>query len=102
MSMTLACTHKPASFYSAELGLSLTHLNRITRSMTGQTAHDLLSAKLIEEARRELVFSVASVKEIGLHLGFADPAHFSRFFLRETGETPRSWRMKEKLRLAAE
>lgn len=91
--------HKPASFYAAELGISLTHLNRITRAMTGHTAHDLISAKLIEEARRELVFSVASVKEIGLHLGYADPAYFSRFFLHQTGETPRAWRIRERTRL---
>lgn len=91
--------HKPLAFYAGELGLSLTHLNRIVRAMTGRTAHDLLAAKLVEEARRELVFSIASVQEIGHRLGFADPAYFSRFFLRRTGETPRSWRLKEKGRL---
>lgn len=91
--------HKPVSFYAGELGLSLTHLNRITRAMTGRTAHDLIAAKLLEEAKRELVFSFASAQEIGLRLGFADPAYFSRFFLKQTGETPRAWRMKEKARL---
>lgn len=91
--------HKSASFYAAELGMSLTHLNRITRAMTGHTVHDLLCAKLIEEAKRELLFSIASAGEIGLRLGFADPAYFSRFFLKESGLTPRAWRMKERMRL---
>jgi AraC family transcriptional activator of pobA len=92
-------SHKPASFYAAELGISLTHLNRIVRSTTGHTVHDLISAKLIEESKRELVFSLASVQEISHRLGFNDPAYFSRFFLRQTAETPRAWRMKEKMRL---
>ncbi len=91
--------HRPVSFYANELGVSLTHLNRIVRAMAGCTAHDLIAAKLMEESKRELVFSLASVQEIGHRLGFADPAYFSRFFLKQTGETPRAWRLKEKARL---
>ncbi|MBX5011460.1 helix-turn-helix domain-containing protein [Rhizobium lentis] len=92
-------SHKPASFYARELGVSPTHLTRIVRSMTGNTPHELLAGKLIEEAKRQLVFTLGSVQEIGFRLGFADPAYFSRFFLKYTGETPRVWRMKEKVRL---
>lgn len=92
-------SQKPASFYARELGVSPTHLTRIVRSMTGNTPHELIAGKLVEEAKRQLVFTLASVQEIGFRLGFADPAYFSRFFLKYTGETPRIWRMKEKLRL---
>ncbi|MBX5047566.1 helix-turn-helix domain-containing protein [Rhizobium lentis] len=92
-------SHRPASFYARELGVSPTHLTRIVRSMTGSTPHELLAGKLIEEAKRQLVFTLGSVQEIGFRLGFADPAYFSRFFLKYTGETPRVWRMKEKVRL---
>jgi AraC family transcriptional activator of pobA len=92
-------SHKPASFYARELGVSPTHLTRIVRSMTGNTPHELLAGKLIEEAKRQLVFTLGSVQEIGFRLGFADPAYFSRFFLKYTGETPRVWRIKEKGRL---
>ncbi|MEN3149057.1 helix-turn-helix domain-containing protein [Neorhizobium sp. IRAMC:178] len=87
--------HKPICFYAAELGISLTHLNRVVRSMAGCTVHDLITAKLIEESKRELVFSLASVQEVGHRLGFADPAYFSRFFVKQTGETPRAWRLRE-------
>ncbi|MBB2686123.1 MULTISPECIES: helix-turn-helix domain-containing protein [Rhizobium] len=92
-------SHKPASFYARELGVSPTHLTRIVRSMTGSTPHELIAAKLIEEAKRQLVFTLGSVQEIGFRLGFADPAYFSRFFLKYAGETPRVWRMTEKARL---
>jgi len=92
-------SHKPASFYASELGISPTHLTRIVRSTTGSTPHELIAGKLIEEAKRQLVFTLSSVQEISFRLGFADPAYFSRFFLKYTGETPRVWRVKEKVRL---
>ncbi|ABC92200.1 transcriptional regulator protein, AraC family [Rhizobium etli CFN 42] len=92
-------SHRPASFYAKELGVSSTHLTRIVRSMTGNTPHELIAGKLIEEAKRQLVFTIGSVQEIGFRLGFADPAYFSRFFLKYTGETPRIWRTNEKARL---
>ncbi|MEI2300920.1 helix-turn-helix domain-containing protein [Ensifer sp. MJa1] len=94
-------SHWPAAAYARELGLSLTHLNRITRAVTGLSAHDMISRKLVGEARRELVFTRASVQEISFRLGFSDPAYFSRFFLRQTGMTPRAWRLAERERLGA-
>jgi AraC family transcriptional activator of pobA len=92
-------SRKPASFYAEALGITPTHLNRIVRSMTGRGTHELITRKLIDEAKRELVFTFASVQEIGDRLGFADPAYFSRFFLKEAGATPRAWRIAEKAAL---
>ncbi|WP_085028471.1 helix-turn-helix domain-containing protein [Ensifer aridi] len=92
-------SHKPASFYAEELGVSPTHLNRIVRASTGRTAHQLIAGKVIEEAKRQLVFSIANVQEISYRLGFSDPAYFSRYFLKQTGSTPRLWRSKERAKL---
>ncbi|MBB4273036.1 helix-turn-helix domain-containing protein [Rhizobium mongolense] len=91
--------HKPAAFYARALGISPTHLNRIVKASTGHSMHELIARKLTDEAKRELVFTFGSVQEIGYRLGFADPAYFSRFFLKRTGETPRIWRMAERTRL---
>ena len=93
---------KPANFYAQELGISPTHLNRIVKAATGLAAHAYIGRKLIDEAKRELVFTEMPAQEIGLRLGFADPAYFSRYFLRETGKTPRAWRLRERARLAAQ
>ncbi len=93
---------KPAQFYAVQLDISPTHLNRIVKAATGLTAHAHIGRKLIDEAKRELVFTDMPAQEIGLRLGFADPAYFSRYFLRETGETPRAWRLAERARLAAQ
>ncbi|UWU18234.1 helix-turn-helix domain-containing protein (plasmid) [Rhizobium sullae] len=91
--------HRPAAFYARELGISPTHLNRIVKASTGHSMHELIARKLTDEAKRELVFTFGSVQEIGYRLGFGDPAYFSRFFLKQTGETPRAWRMAERTRL---
>lgn len=91
--------HRPLSFYAGQLGVSLTHLNRLVRTATGQTPHDLITAKLLDQSKRELTFSMATTREIAMRLGFDDPAYFSRFFSKHTGETPGAWRRREKARL---
>jgi len=88
-------SHKPASFYARELGISPTHLNRIVKQLTGRSAQTLINGKLIDEAQRELLFTQMAVQEIGYRLGFSDPAYFSRFFLAQTGLSPRQWRLAQ-------
>lgn len=91
--------HRPVSFYAAELGISPTHLNRVVKAMSGQGAHQRLTGRLLDEARRELVFTFGTVQEVSDRLGFADPAYFSRFILKHTGSTPRMWREAERAKL---
>jgi len=88
--------HLPVEFYARELGVSVTHLNRITKAQTGRTMNELLSDKIILQAKRDLVFTISTAQEIAYGLGFADPAYFTRFFSRETGETPRQFRERER------
>lgn len=88
-------SHKPASYYADALGISPTHLNRIVKQLTGGSTQTLINGKLIDEAQRELLFTQIPVQEIGFRLGFTDPAYFSRFFLTQTGLSPRQWRRRQ-------
>lgn len=88
--------HRPAAFYAAELGLSITHLNRVARTGTGRSLNELLTERLVAEARRNLVFSLMSIQEIAYELGYSDPAYFTRAYLRATGETPGAFRKRER------
>ena len=88
--------HRPVAFYAAELGVSVTHLNRIARAGTGKSLNELLTDRLISEARRNLVFSLLSIQQIAYELGYSDPAYFTRAFLRATGETPGAFRRRER------
>ena len=91
--------HRPASFYAARLSLSAAHLNRICRAMTGASLQQLVARRLVDAARRELLFTPSPVQEIAYGLGFSDPAYFSRFFRRQTGMTPGAYREQEGRRL---
>ncbi|MDH4439286.1 MAG: helix-turn-helix domain-containing protein [Rhizobium sp.] len=93
--------HRPASFYAETLGISPTHLNRVVKEKTGISTQALIARRLLEEAQRELLFTPGSVQEVAFRLGFADPAYFSRFFTRQAGMTPRSWKRQEQKRLGS-
>ncbi|WP_099867351.1 helix-turn-helix domain-containing protein [Pararhizobium haloflavum] len=84
--------HRPVAYYAEMLGMSQTHLTRILRQERGQTLQTILAERLVEEAKRDLIFGTQPVKEIALSLGFEDTAYFSRFFLRRTGLQPSRFR----------
>ena len=80
------------SDYAGALSVTATHLNRITRAATGDTASHLILNRLIREARRSLVYTNLPVSTIAYTLGFDDPAYFSRVYAAATGLSPRDFR----------
>lgn len=78
--------------YARALSVTPTHLNRITRAATGDTASHLILHRLIREARRNLVYTNLPVSTIAYALGFEDPAYFSRVYASATGLSPRAFR----------
>ncbi len=78
--------------YAAALRVSPTHLNRVTRATTGQSALKLIEALLFREARRQLAYTRQSVAAIALSLGYEDPSYFSRAFRAHVGQTPGRYR----------
>ena len=84
--------HQPLSSYLAELGVSLSKLRRACLEATGQSPMDLVHLRLLVEAERQLRYTTKPISQIAYHLGFADPAYFSRFFSRLTRLSPRAFR----------
>jgi AraC family transcriptional activator of pobA len=78
--------------YAGALSITPTHLNRVTRAATGDTASHLILNRLIREARRNLVYTNLPVSTIAYALGFEDPAYFSRVYAAATGVSPRAFR----------
>ena len=79
-------------FYADAFGLSANRLNQIARQSFGRTVVQLVHDRLVLEARRELGVTDRDVQAIGHRLGFDDPSYFTRFFRRETGQTPVEFR----------
>ncbi|MGI9576187.1 4-hydroxyphenylacetate catabolism regulatory protein HpaA [Alloalcanivorax xenomutans] len=84
--------HWTLTRYADELGVTENRLNEICRRTAGKSSKRLVFDRLMQEARRLLIFTTASINEIGYQLGFNDPAYFSRFFTREAGMTPGRYR----------
>ncbi|HTM79143.1 MAG TPA: helix-turn-helix domain-containing protein, partial [Devosia sp.] len=80
--------------YAAALGLSPTHLNRVSRQVLGSSALGVIERRIALEARRQLLFSSLTIKQIGAELGFDDPAYFSRFLTRMLGVAPGAYRRR--------
>ncbi len=78
--------------YAEALSITPTHLNRVTRAASGDTASHLILNRLIREARRNLVYTNLPVSTIAYALGFEDPAYFSRVYAAATGLSPRAFR----------
>ena len=92
--------HPPVQFYADAIGVSATHLNRLARAVTGLPVSGLVAHQLMEAARRDLIFTPTPVQSIAYSLGFSDPAYFSRFFRRQAGMSPATFRETERRRLA--
>lgn len=90
--------HWTIPHFARALGVTEQRLNEISRSVAGKSSKRLVYERLMQEARRLLVFTRKPVSEICYTLGFRDPAYFSRFFQRHAGQVPGRYRasMKKK------
>ncbi len=93
---------RPIESYAAEMGLSAGQLSRLCREALGASSLDVVNARVLHEAERELVYSTLGIKQIAGVLGFADEAYFGRFFRKQTGRTPTEFREAARRRLAPE
>ena len=81
------------SDYADELAMTSDYLNKTVKNLTGKSAKDHIQSKLITEAKRSLLFSNISNKELAYELGFEESAHFNNFFKKITGQTPSEFRV---------
>lgn len=56
--------------------------------------NEVIKNRIILEAKRLLVHTAMSAKEIAYELGYDDPAYFSRLFFIKTGESPSGFKSK--------
>ena len=56
--------------------------------------NEIIKNRLMLEAKRLLVHTSMTAKEIAYELGYEDPAYFSRQFITKTGESPSGFRSK--------
>lgn len=84
-------SHKSASDYATLMNLSDKHLNRICRSCLNKTSTELISERIIQEAKRLLVSSDKNISQTAYELGFKDKSYFSRLFKKQAGMSPQEF-----------
>lgn len=85
---------KRPSNYSNLMNLSTPYLNECVRNATGFPVSHHIQQRIVLEAKRLLVHSRKSAREIGFVLGFEDTSYFSRYFKNQVGMTPLNFRHK--------
>ncbi|MDD2798484.1 MAG: helix-turn-helix domain-containing protein [Bacteroidales bacterium] len=83
---------KAVSDYASRIFISEKRLGQATSIVLGKTPKEMINERVLLEAKRLLVHSNLSIKEIGLSLGFEDSAYFVRFFRKNAETTPVEFR----------
>jgi AraC-like DNA-binding protein len=83
---------KSAKDFATRLSIHVNHLNKVLKENTGKTTTELISDRLIHEAKILLKETDWNISEIAFSLGFEELAHFSNFFKKQTAMTPMSFR----------
>lgn len=81
--------------YADMMSLSPVVLNKYVKKITGFTAGEIILERLILQAKRYLIYTDLSNKEIAYQLNYEDPSYFSRIFKKKTGHTPSGFRKVE-------
>lgn len=86
--------HTNADFYADEIGISMKRLNQILKEKLNLTAKQIIQQRQITEAKRSLVRSEITTKELAFKLGFDSISSFSRFFKKHIGVSPSVFRQQ--------
>jgi AraC family transcriptional regulator, transcriptional activator of pobA len=82
------------SQYAKSLSVTPARLRAACLEVTGKPPARVLEDRLLLEAKRTLTYTNMTVAETAYYLGFADPAYFSRFFSKNAGESPATFRKR--------
>jgi len=78
--------------YAVLLNISPNALAKITKKHFNKTLTNLITERIIIEAKRELYLTNKPVKQIAYELGYSDEYYFSRFFKKNTDISPQVYR----------
>ncbi|WP_235832360.1 helix-turn-helix domain-containing protein [Flavobacterium zhairuonense] len=85
-------TKHSAGHYADMLNISSKALAKLSKNYFNKTLTDLISERIIIEAKRELYLTNKTVKEIAYELGYDDEHYFSRFFKTNADVSPQMYR----------
>lgn len=81
--------------YAVQLLISTKHLNQVVKKFTLNTAKKFIDDFVFLEAKREIVSTNKSFKEIAFDIGFDEVTNFTKFFKKNLNSTPKEFRLKQ-------
>ncbi|KXK23817.1 MAG: AraC family transcriptional regulator [Bacteroidetes bacterium OLB12] len=85
-------TRKSVNEYAANIHITEKRLSKATSNILGKSPKELISQRVVLEAKRLLVHTNQPIKEIAFHLGFVETTNFIKYFKSHTGSTPTEFR----------
>ena len=84
--------NRSPSFYAGRLNITVAYLNEAVNAVLGTSVSRHIQDEIVLQAKRQLVYTKASVKEIAHSLGFDDYSYFTRLFTKVVGVSPTLFR----------
>jgi AraC family transcriptional activator of pobA len=88
--------HHSVRYYADKLCITPNYLNEVVNSALSVSAKQYIRNKVMDEAKRLLVYTDLPVSEIAFELHFSTVSYFVRSFRQYTAETPLSYRQAHK------
>lgn len=79
-----------------DLNVSPSHLSFLFKQKTGYPPMEYVNHLKLQKACQFLMFTPMRIKEITIEIGMNDPFYFSRFFKKQMGMSPKTYRDKRK------
>jgi AraC-like DNA-binding protein len=83
---------RTAKDYADRLAVHVNHLNKVLKESMGKTTTEMITARLIQEAKILLKQTDWNISQIADCMGFEELAHFSNFFRKQTSVAPLAYR----------
>lgn len=83
---------RSASEFANQLNVHVNHLNRAVKETTQKTTTQIISKRVLQEAKVLLKQTTWNVSEIAYSLGFNEVTHFNNFFKKHLDQSPLKFR----------
>ncbi len=84
--------HHNIGFYADRMNISSDYLNKAVRRIYGVAPKKFINEQLTEDIKFRLTHTGQSVKEMSQALHFEDTSYFCRFFRKQTGVSPTTFK----------
>lgn len=83
---------KSVQEFAEKLSMHVNHLNHSVKTVTSKTTSQLIADRIVREAKALLINTDWNITEISDALRFEYPSHFTNFFRKHTGLSPKELR----------